>query len=431
MLRRCLFVCLLFLLPLLAVAQDGSSAVAPPETPPPAAPTETPPTAENPAAAATATTEVAPATDTSAAASAAAAAPAKPSASGKNPRKNPGANKPAAPVAAPPATPVADDGFSPSERYRRDLINFLTLRTDAPLLLAASIMARPDDNDPDRPHAFHSATLLTRAQTAGPKDALTWWITAFACGNAIQICPRPDALQKLDQIAPNNAAVWLLDAQHAQKAGDRTAANIALTRAGAAREYNDYSTELARTLLQAINDLPVPPALLEKPPQGVAATREGIQLTIAYNLASRLGPGAQPVIAAALELCDPTINAAQFDDRRKDCLALAGKLEWGSSLLAQRAGLALRARLQGGDKPNAEIAGKLRNLAWQEQRSGEIMQSMLTSADGTRQLQRLSLQSHTESGLVYALLREANVPLEAPLESAPETAPAADAAEKN
>ena len=429
MLHRHLLVCLLFLLPSLATAQDSSNAVAPPETPPVSAPTETAQASEIPAAAAT--TEAIPASETPAP-TLAVPATSLPAKTGKNAKKNPGANKPAAPVEAAPATPAADDGFSPSERYRRDLINFLTLRTDAPLLLAASIMARPDDNDPDRPHAFHSATLLTRAQTAGPKDALTWWITAFACGNAIQICPRPDALQKLDQIAANNAAVWLLDAQRAQKVGDRTAANVALARAGAAREYNDYSTELTRTLLQAINDLPVPPALLEKPPQGVAATREGIQLTIAYNLASRLGPGAQPVIAAALELCDPSINAAQFDDRRNDCLALAGKLEWGSSLLAQRAGLALRARLQGsGDKPNTEIANKLRNLAWQEQRSTEITQGMLASADGTRQLQRLSLQSHTETGLVYALLREANVPLEAPLEAAPETAPGAGATDKN
>ncbi|QBB69134.1 hypothetical protein ELE36_01345 [Pseudolysobacter antarcticus] len=429
MLRRHLLVCLLFLLPSLATAQDSSSAAAPPKTPPVSVPSEIPQASEIPVAAAP--MEATPASETSTP-TAAAPATSPPAKTGKNAKKNPVANKPVVPVAAAPATPVADDGFSPSERYRRDMINFLTLRTDAPLLLAASIMARPDDNDPDRPHAFHSTTLLTRAQTAGPKDALTWWITAFACGNAIQICPRPDALQKLDQIAANNAAVWLLDAQRAQKAGDRTAANVALARAGAAREYNDYSTELTRTLLQAINDLPVPPALLEKPPQGVAATREGIQLTIAYNLASRLGPGAQPVIAAALELCDPTINAAQFDDRRKDCLALAGKLEWGSSLLAQRAGLALRARLQGsGDKPNTEIANKLRNLAWQEQRSTEITQGMLASADGTRQLQRLSLQSHTESGLVYALLREANVPLEAPLETTPETAPAADPTDKN
>jgi hypothetical protein len=424
MLCRYLLVCLLFLLPSLATAQDSSGAVAPPETPPVSAPTETAQASETPAAAAPMEAMPARETPTPTAAAPANSPPAK---TGKNARKNPVANKPVVPVAPAPATPVADDGFSPSERYRRDLINFLTLRTDAPLLLAASIMARPDDNDPDRPHAFHSATLLARAQTAGPKDALTWWITAFACGNAIQICPRPDALQKLDQIAPNNAAVWLLEAQRAQKAGDGTAANVALARAGAAREYNDYSTELTRTLLQAINDLPVPPALLEKPPQGVAATREGIQLTIAYNLASRLGPGAQPVIAAALELCDPTINAAQFDARRKDCLALAGKLEWGSSLLAQRAGLALRARLQGGDKPNAEIANKLRNLAWQEQRSTEITQGMLASANGTRQLQRMSLQSHTESGLVYALLRDANVPLEAPVD----TAPAAQAIDRN
>ncbi len=429
MLHRHLLVCLLFLLPSLATAQDSSNAVAPPETPPVSAPTETAQASEIPAAAAT--TEAIPASETPAP-TLAVPATSLPAKTGKNAKKNPGANKPAAPAEAPPATPVADDGFSPSERYRRDLINFLTLRTDAPLLLAASIMARPDDNDPDRPHAFHSATLLLRAQVAGAKDALTWWITAFVCGNAIQICPRPDALLKLDQIAANNAAVWLLDAQRAQKAGDRSAANVALARAGAAREYNDYSTELTRTLLQAINDLPVPPTLLENPPQGVAATREGIQLTIAYNLASRLGPGAQPVIAAALELCDPSINAAQFDDRRNDCLALAGKLEWGSSLLAQRAGLALRARLQGsGDKPNTEIANKLRNLAWQEQRSTEITQGMLASADGTRQLQRLSLQSHTETGLVYALLREANVPLEAPLEAAPETAPGAGATDKN
>lgn len=409
MLRQCLIVCLLLLSSFIATAHDPSTIAMPPETLPTSVAAEIPSVAENPVAP-TATpaahTQITPASSAS-----------------------PLANTTTQPTVA--ATAPLDDDISPSERYRRDLINLLALRTSAPLLLAAAVMAQPDDNDPDRPHALHSATLLVRAQAAGPSDALVWWITAFTCGNAIQLCPHPDALQKLTKIAANNSAIWVLEAQRTQKTGDRMAANAALTHAAEAHEYNDYSTELTRTLLQAISDLPVPPALLQKPPPGVASTAEGIQLTTAYNLANKLGPGAQPAATAALELCDPVLNAVQFNLRRKECVALASKLEWSSSLFAQRTGLALQLKLQAGNSANAQIANKQRNLAWQEQRSAEIMQSMLTDTDGTQQLQRLSLQSHTETGLIYALLRHAHVSLEAPLVALPEEAAVHDIPSKN
>jgi hypothetical protein len=56
----------------------------------------------------------------------------------------------------------------------------------------------------------------------------------------------------LQQIEPQNAAVWLLEFQHAAERGRAAEARAALARAAGAPEYRDYEDALYRTVLQVM-----------------------------------------------------------------------------------------------------------------------------------------------------------------------------------
>src|SRR3954468_17771995 len=130
------------------------------------------------------------------------------------------------PAEAPAAAPLTPE-MTPQqklEQYRHDQINLLALRSDAPSVLAAALMAAPDTADKKRPAALKQAALLTRAQTIGDSSPLVWWVTAAVeCHDTPKSCPAVETLQKLENLDAENAAVWTLAMARAQQANDAPA----------------------------------------------------------------------------------------------------------------------------------------------------------------------------------------------------------------
>ena len=392
--------CILFLATLLAFPAFAQTSD--PTTQPVAAPAEAPPAAGTPAPEAIPAPEATPAV-----------APA--------PEASP-APEAAPEVAAAPLLAAAPEMTSEQRltQFRRDQINLLALRGDAGSLLAAALMASADTGDKHRPVALKSPALLKRAQTAGPDDALVWWVSAAAdCHGANKTCPLPETLQKLESIDGENAAVWTLSLWRAQQAKDAPAARAALASAAQAKRYDDRFGTLIADIYQANGILPISAEVLNATGQNVSA--DGYRLISAAGTAAAVALPGYAAIGAACKDVDVSDTALVAD-----CLAVAQKMELSGSINSQNVGLSLKMALLPAGPDRDAARTRQRALSWQTLRISDLGDRLAADPAVSRVYTRVLSESGNESAAVLAVLRSQSVALEPPADwqpPQPDTAP--------
>lgn len=293
-------------------------------------------------------------------------------------------------------------------QFRRDQINILALRGEAPSLVSAALLAQTDAKDPNRPAALKTPALLAHAQRTAPDDILLWWSAAgVECREDAKNCPQVETLQKLEALDAQNAAVWALSLLRAQSTGDTPGARAALTSAAQAQRYEDYFGKTMAMLDDAEHILPVSDEVIRASGQ-LNASVEGFQLVNAAGVAARAMP---PIAAAVTAACR---DAAAPSDLNADCIAVARKMAASTSLAAKSAGLNLLVALLPSGSDQDAARDQERALKWQTVRIGELAELLADDQRVTRTYTQALHESGTESAAVLAVLRSQGAALQPP-----------------
>ena len=291
--------------------------------------------------------------------------------------------------------------------FQRDLVSVLAPRADAQPLLAAALLARPLLNPPEA-LSFH--TLIGRAASAADAGPAVTWVRLADCHAAAGNCPNPAALDRLQQQAPENAAVWLLKLGVDTHKLDPYAARQDLARAAAAKVYDDYTGASLQALASSIGILPPPATTLDAVH---AAGPSGVQAVMAFGLA---GIQPQPALQITAKLCENANNDAAI---KADCLKLGKILEWGSSPLARSLGLHLREVLADDPALQADAKRTRINLTWQVQSFARLSARVPDDQALAQHLLALARNGGSEMSLLLATLRDNNISTEAPADWSP------------
>lgn len=298
--------------------------------------------------------------------------------------------------------------------YQHDLLSVLVLRADATHLLGAALLARDLDAQPP---GQASTRLLQRAAQADPDNPAIAWASLANCDAKAGNCPNAEAMARLRQLAPDNAAVWILALDVAARDGDRRAELDSLHKAAAARVYNDYGGDLLKALTLAATALPVPDQAL-RDYTGGAPGRTGpasAQAFLAYGRADAIaGPSFFPLMA----LCDPDAGGAAATNR-EPCRKLARVLAWGSSPRARAVGLHLKQILADDAEERTSAESDMRDLTWQLRNYSHLVLKALRDQSLAVQLLRLGQSGGSELSRMSALLQHEGIPTRAPSDAEP------------
>lgn len=305
-----------------------------------------------------------------------------------------------APAGAPSPAAIARDKAQLA--YQRDLVSVLAPRVDAQPLLAAALLARPLLNPPEA-LSFH--TLIGRAAAAADAGPAVTWARLADCAPAPGNCPSPAALERLQEQAPDNAAVWLLKLGVDTHALDPDAARQDLAKAAAAKVYDDYTGISLQALAGSVGVLP-PPANTLDPAHAAGAV--GMQTVLVFGLG---GAQVQPALQITAKLCE---NAGDDAPIKADCLKLGRLLEWGSSPLARSLGLHLREVLDADPAQQAQARRARLDLIWQVQNFAALSARATNDKALAQHLLALARNGGTEMSLLLAALRDDGIRTEAP-----------------
>lgn len=285
-------------------------------------------------------------------------------------------------TAAHAATPTAaecdpgvwiDQYRAAGEAYARGLLTQPDARAR---LIAASLLGHYADDTDAR---IQAAAAYADAVRYGADDPLVRWVEALRCLAASADCDPDAALRRLQQLEPDNAAVWLLGLQARNR--DEAAADAVLQRAASARRYRLFDTEYAQETTQLLRRVPGPAigactAARMRPETGYAGTQAGAVGFLAQDFVSALPT---PVFTQLSALC-----AQPPPRRRQACIDVLSRMATDADDLASR-GLAT-ALLVGSipDDSDALWRERLRRDRWLALRLSE-------SADRLRAEQPLRL----------------------------------------
>lgn len=286
--------------------------------------------------------------------------------------------------------------------FQRDLVSVLAPRADAMPLLAAALLARPLPNQP-RSNSFHA--LIGRAAQAEGAGAAISWVRLADCDAKADACPNTSALERLLTQAPDNAAVWLLKLGVDTRLMKSDDARADLTRAAAARLYDDYAGNSLQALAGNVGVLPPPAATLD-PANAAGAT--SLQLMLTYGVA---GAQPQPGMLPTAQWCEKAAGDASI---KSDCLALAKVLEWGSSPLARSLGLHLREVLTDDPAQREDARHERIDLTWQVQNFAQLLDRARGDRVLAQHLLALASKGGTEMSLLLAALRDDRIATSAP-----------------
>lgn len=312
------------------------------------------------------------------------------------------ARQPSAKAAKPAAAKPGDPRNEALLGFQRDLISVLAPRADAMPLLGAALLSRPLPNQP-KYNDFH--TLIERASKAEDTIPAVTWLRLSDCDAKADACPNADALARLVEQAPDNAAVWLLKLGQDHHDGKDQAAREDLARAAAAKLYDDYTGTSLKALAANVSTLPPPPATID-PASATGAT--GVQLTLVFGMAATQP---QPGLQATSKLCEQAGDDAAL---KGDCLKLGRLLEWGSSPLSRSLGLHLREVLASDPAQQEDARRTRRNLVWQVQNFAQLSARAQNEPALAQHLLALARNGGTEMSLVLAALRDYQIPVDAP-----------------
>jgi hypothetical protein len=286
--------------------------------------------------------------------------------------------------------------------FQRDLVSVLAPRADALPLLGAALLARPLFDQPPN-NSFHA--LIERAAHANDAGAAVNWVRLVDCDAKADACPNTAALDQLLSQAPDNAAVWMIKLGTDARNMKQDAAREDLRKAAAAKLYDDYTGSSLKALATTVGTLP-PPAGSFDPARKAGAA--GMQTVLVFGIA---GTQPQPGLQLIAKLCE---NAREDASIKADCLSLGKLLEWGSSPLGRSLGLHLREVLSDDPAQQQEAREARRNLVWQVQNFGLLLDRALDDPAVARHLLALARNGGTEMSLQLAALRDNNVSVDAP-----------------
>jgi hypothetical protein len=292
--------------------------------------------------------------------------------------------------------------------FQRDLVSVLAPRADPLPLLAAALLARPLENQP-KVNDFHA--LIGRAADADTSNPAISWVRLADCDAKADACPDATALDRLQKQAPDNAAVWLLKLGVDTHRMKPDAAREDLSRAAAAKLYDDYTGTSLKALAGSVGVLP-PPADTLNPAHAAGAV--GMQAVLVYGLASTQP---QPGLQITATLCE---NAGKDASIKADCLKLGQILEWGSSPLARSLGLHLREVLADDPAQQEDARHARLNLIWQMQNFGQLSARAQDDTALAQHLLALARNGGTEMSVILAALRDNTIPADAPADWKPQ-----------
>ena len=153
-----------------------------------------------------------------------------------------------------------------SERYEGELLRALEASSQPRELLLAARLRRGEavqagrrgDGATQMRQEAAADALLQRAIARGADDPVVWWEVANACHRSPALCAADDAVLRLRELAPHNAAVWLRPQSGATPGDD---AGPRLARIAAASRYDSYLAERLRAWTLAHPEIRVPPEL--------------------------------------------------------------------------------------------------------------------------------------------------------------------------
>jgi hypothetical protein len=295
-------------------------------------------------------------------------------------------------------------------QYQKDLVSVTAPQADPLPLMGAALLARPLQDQPDF-NSYH--TLIDRAAAADGAGPEISWVRLSDCDAKGDACPNTDALAKLVQQAPDNAAVWLLKLGQDIRDGKNDDARQDLAKAASAKAYDDYTGATLKALSNAVTTLP-PPANVVGPLS--AMNGADVQLTLVFGLAEGQP---QPALQATSRLCEDNADKPSV---KADCLKLGKLLEWGSSPLARSLGLHLREVLADDPAQQQDAKNLRRNLVWQVQSFSQLSLRAKGDTAVAQHLLKLARSGGTQMSLVLTALHDFNMPVDAPSDWEPSKA---------
>jgi hypothetical protein len=179
--------------------------------------------------------------------------------------------------------------------------------------------------------------LLKQATQAAPDDALVQWIALSVWrSDARSAAP----LQRLQQVEPDNAAVWMESVMTGAQKKDERAVDEALAKMSASTRFDNHLADISEALVEAYRRHPVPEETLALMPESQRPfSTDAIPLTYAMAITSAT---ALPAFQYLVNACRVDVDSGKNNQRTADCATIGRLLMTHSdSLIAQRIGPAL------------------------------------------------------------------------------------------
>jgi len=226
-------------------------------------------------------------------------------------------------------------------QHQRDMVDALSASSSPrDWMLAALIDPVPGDKSERR----ERLEQIVRAADAAPNDAVVQWTAALqldTAGNSRFQGAADQALQRLQSLEPDNAAVWLQELAKAAKAKDPVGIDQALDRMAASTRVDEHAADLMQAIVQAYQRYPLPDE--DVPDDSTADSTAKGETTSPYATAvAVVTASAMPAYVDLVRACEIDKASGRHAWRARDCAGtgrlLAAK---GDTLIANRIGYAV------------------------------------------------------------------------------------------
>jgi len=310
------------------------------------------------------------------------------------------------------STLAVDPPAHPDETARQQHDNPLlvdTLLAEATprsmVLAATSLMSLGQDAQANQQRKYD---LLKRAAQRAPDDA---WVQWFAALHAEPAEGESKAALVLQQLEPDNGAVWLLPLSTATRANDNAGITDALARIGTSPRFDDRFIAFT---LEWLDFFRAHPTFLDSVDEdGSRPSAQALDMAIARTAAL-----AMPNLADALRACR-SVEQPLTVKRREACLA-AGRLiaNESNTFMAQALGIAML-RSAGAD----DVAELTRSHAYLARMSVGIFDGLHEDPQALARYQSDLLKTGSEIQAVRNALTRAGTPLVPPADWKPDAYP--------